>query len=121
MSISTLSDKEKRSLLSLKYELWQRKKPTKTNFLMDKMTVFMSQISLVFFHLHFSTILPHLSRYTEAFDFTEIYFCTQSPVKKGTCSPDKHLQASLISAFVSLTAHLILRSKGESQRLMTSI
>lgn len=121
----TLLAKVKSSLLSQKHELpprqisWE-KGATKIDFLMDTKTVCLCFRSSNFdLPPSLSIILLHLSRLTEAFYFTEICFCTQPPVKQGTCSSDKHLWGSLISAFVFFTANLIQRLQGESQRLMT--
>lgn len=80
--------------------------------------IYVSNLAISFFHLQLSIILQDKWK---LLIFTEICFYTRSPVEKGAGSLDKHLQASLISAFVFFRASLMLRLKGESRRLMTSV
>lgn len=103
----------KRSLLSQKYELSPRqisrgKGAMKIDFLMDRKTMCLCFRSS-------NSILPPsiIHNPPPTFQDKQRIFILERFVfilnlhQKGTCSSDKHLQASLISAFVFFTAHLI--------------
>lgn len=103
----------KRSLLSQKYELSPRqisrgKGAMKIDFLMDRKTMCLCFRSS-------NSILPPsiIHNPPPTFQDKQRIFILERFVfilnlhQKGTCSSDKHLQASLISAFVFFTAYLM--------------
>lgn len=111
----------KRSLLSQKYELSPRqisrgKGAMKIDFLMDRKTMCLCFRSS-------NSILPPsiIHNPPPTFQDKQRIFILERFVfilnlhQKGTCISDKHLQASLISAFVFFTAHLMTNRHSTAQ------